>query len=113
MTVKECLFKAHHGVHISDDDEEFLKEMRELGGQPFRLRATDTFTVSKQDFLSYERSLDYIPDYDKPLPNARKAEGVPTTAASLTPCGNMPFTDTIRKSKAALLHATKRNTYRT
>lgn len=70
MTVKECLFKAHHGVHISDDDADFLQEMRELGGRPFKLRATDTFTVSKQDFMSFERSLDYIPDYDKPLPNA-------------------------------------------
>jgi hypothetical protein len=70
MTVKECLFKAHHGVHITDDDEDFLQEMRELGGRPFKLRATDTFSVSKQDFAAFERSLDYIPDYDKPLPNS-------------------------------------------
>ena len=58
MDVKECLFKMHHGVFISDDDDEMLQEFRELTGAKFKMRPDDKYTADMQEYKTFERMID-------------------------------------------------------
>lgn len=58
MNVKECLFRMHHGVFISDDDDEMLQEFRELTGAKFKMRPDDKYTADMQEYKTFERMID-------------------------------------------------------
>lgn len=58
MNVKECLFRMHHGVFISDDDEDMLSEFREITGMKFKMRPDEKYTADMQEYKTFERMID-------------------------------------------------------
>jgi hypothetical protein len=72
MNCKDYIFIAHHGFLVTDDDDDLLNEIRSISntGIPFKVRADNRYTVTKQDMESFERSFDYLPDFEQPSQNA-------------------------------------------
>lgn len=69
MTPKDYIQKAHHGFMISYDDD--LDE--ELVG--LRQRSSNAYTVTKDDYKSFERSMDNEPNFDCPQTTASGLRG--------------------------------------
>lgn len=81
MTCKDYIQLAHHGFNIIYDDDDSLSDIKSLS--QFKQRATNEYTVSKEDYKKFERGMDTIQDFNCPMQNAsmlRRPQGIKGTA---------------------------------
>ena len=75
MKCKDYLFKMHHGLVITDDDEELLEELREIGGTKIKVRADDRYTVTRSEYKSFEKTIGESLDLGVVQQNATSLRG--------------------------------------
>ena len=76
MKCKDYLFKMHHGLHITYDDDDLIKEISsEGGGLPFRVRADNRYTVTDEEYKAFEKNAGVIMNNGLPFPNANGTSG--------------------------------------
>lgn len=71
MNCKDYLFITHHGFIISYDDDDTLDEI----DADMKQRGKETYTVTKEDYKAFERSINQEPDFDQPLQSAGGTHG--------------------------------------